>query len=381
MKTVLLALCALCACKAAPREGEAKAPPGEAVITPQQLQTLHIETAPVEVREVGGALTTSGRIAFDDLRVAHVFSPVTGRVTSIRAQLGQRVQKGAPLAGLQSPDLGSALADVRKAEADLVAADHELARQKDLFAAHAGPQRDLEIAEDNQLKARAELNRAREKAKLLHWGGLDSVTQEYLLRSPIAGEVIARNVNPGTEVQGQYSGASSALELFTVGSLDEVWVFADVFEIDLAQVKLGAQVGVSVVSYPGRKFEGRIDWISGALDPATRTARVRCTLANPLLDPAHGGDRALKPEMYATVEIAVPKERALAIPREAVLRLGDQLVVFAVLGRDESGMTRFARRVIKVDEAVTGDFVPVTQGLNAGDNIVVHGGLILSGMI
>jgi cobalt-zinc-cadmium efflux system membrane fusion protein len=368
-RTALLLLVAALACKQPAKNGGEKPAQGEALLSPQQLETMHVTTAPAEEREVGGELITSGRIAFDDLRVAHVFSPVTGRVSSIRAQPGDKVAKGAPLAGLQSPDLGSALADLRKAEADLLAADHELARQRDIVSAHAGPQRDLEIAEDNQRKARAEVDRARQKTHMLY---RDPSTEEFLLRSPIRGEVIARNVNPGAEVQGQYSGGSSP-ELFTVGSLDQVWVFADVFEIDLAQVKEGAAVDVTVVAWPERKFSGHIDWISGALDPATRTAHVRATLDN--------RDHALRPEMYATVSVAVPRTRALAIPRDAVLRLGDQLVVIIQLGRDESGMTRFARRVVKVEESVTGDFLPVLQGLNAGDTVVVRGGLLLSGMI
>ena len=358
----VLALALVLACKAAPK-AEPAAAQGEALLSPQQIETLKVSTAEVAERDVGGELITSGRIAFDDLRVAHVFSPVTGRVTSIRAQPGQQVQKGAPLAGMQSADLASALADLDKAQADLTAASHEITRQRELFAAHAGAQRALEIAEDNELKARAEVNRARQRVHLFH-----DDKGEFLLRAPLAGEVIARNVNPGTEVNGQSSG-----ELFTVGSLDDVWVFADVFEVDLPQVRPGAPVTVSVVAYPDRKFEGRIDWISGALDPVTRTARVRCTLANP--------DRALKPEMYATAAIAVPRTRALAIPREALLRLGDQTVVIAVLGRNENGMLRFARRAVKVDETVTGDFLPVQQGLAAGDTIVVRGGLILSGLI
>jgi cobalt-zinc-cadmium efflux system membrane fusion protein len=373
MKWLLLLVAICAACKQAPKgNGEPQPQPGEALLSPPQLETLRIATDQVQEREVGGQLVTSGKVAFDDLRVAHVFSPVTGRVTSIRGQLGQRVIKGAPLAGIQSPDLGSALADVRKAEADLVAADHELRRQKELFEAHASARRDLEVAEDNALKARAELNRAREKARLLRQGSIDEVTQEYLLRAPIEGEIIARNVNPGTEVQGQYTGGTS-LEMFTVGSLDEVWVLADVFEVDLAQVKVGAPVSVSVITYPERKFTGRVDWISGSLDPATRTARVRCNMPNP--------DRELRPEMYATVSVGVPTVRALAIPRDAILRLGDQTVVIVALGKNESGLTRFARRVVKVDETVTGDFLPVKQGLNPGDTIVVHGGLLLSGLI
>ena len=361
MKRALL-LFALLACSRPKEAASEKPAQGEATLTPQQLETMHIAVAPVAERDVGGELITSGRIAFDDLRVAHVFSPVNGRVVAIRANPGDKVLRGAPLLEISSPDQAAALADLRKAEADATAAEHELRRQRELFSAHAGAQRDLEQAEDNQQRATAEVNRARHRLKLL-----PGSAGEFVLRAPIAGEIIARNANPGAEVQ------LPSAELFTVGSLDQVWVFADVFEIDLAQVREGAPVSVSVVAYPERKFTGRIDWISGALDAATRTARVRATLSNP--------DHALKPEMYATVSISVPRTRALAIPRDALLRLGDQLVVIVQLGRSESGLTRFARRAVKVDESVTGDVVPVLQGLSAGDTVVVRGGLLLSGMI
>ena len=359
-------------CKDKPKAPEQPATPGEAWLSAQQVEKIQIATTPVEEREVGGDLAAAGRIAFDDLRVSHVFSPVSGRVTSIRAQPGQRVAKGAPLAGLQSPDLGSALADVNKAQADLTAAEHELKRQQELLAAQAGTQRDLELAQDNEAKSRAELQRARAKGRLLRSGGVDTVTQEFLLRAPIAGEVIARNVNPGSEIVGQYSGGQSQ-ELFTVGALDEVWLIADIFEIDLAQVKLGAPVIATVVAYPENRYQGRLDWIADSLDPTTRTAKVRCTIKNPA--------RELKPEMYATASIAVPKRKALAIPREALLRLGDETVVFVQAGKNESGMTGFQRRVVKVDETVSGPFLPVTSGLIQGDMVVVSGGLLLSGMI
>ena len=131
--------------------------------------------------------------------------------------------------------------------------------------------------------------------------------------------MIARNVNPGAEVQGQYSGGT-AVELFTVGELDSVWVFADVFEMDLARVQRGAPVSIKVVAYPDKAFAGKVDWISDALDPTSRTARVRCSIPNP--------SRELKPEMYATVAISVAAPAVAALPRASLLRIGDQTVVF-----------------------------------------------------
>ncbi|HEV3073821.1 MAG TPA: efflux RND transporter periplasmic adaptor subunit [Thermoanaerobaculia bacterium] len=347
-------------------------PAGEARLAPAKLRTAGISVVPVAYQDLDRVLAATGRVTFDDQRVTHVFSPVNGRVTRLVAQPGQRVAPGDPLAIIQSPDVGSAVSDYAKAQAALAAAERDYQRQKDLFAAHAAAERDLEGAEANVRQARAERDRAEEKARLLGGGKLSKVTQEFVLRSPIAGEVIARAANPGVEVQGQYSGGT-AVELYTVGELGRVWVLADVFEADLARIRVGSPVAVEVISAPGRRFEGRLDWISGAIDPATRTAKVRCTIDN--------GSRLLKPEMYATVSIAVPGRRALAIPRGAVLRQGEQTVVFREVGTTADGLVRFERWPVKVDDEGGDSLVAVLAGLHPGDRVVSAGGILLLGMV
>jgi membrane fusion protein, heavy metal efflux system len=368
-RAVVLALVLAAACK---REDgpTARAPPGEAWLSPQQMQAGEVQLVTVEQQPVASDLAAPGRIAFDDSHVAHVFTPVSGRVSRIEAQLGARVRRGAPLLTLESPDVGMAAADVGKAEADLVAAERELRRQRELFEAHAGAQRDLEAAQAARDRAAAELTRARQRARLFH-GALGSVSQTVTLRSPIDGEVVARAVTPGMEVAGQSSGATSP-ELFTIGDIDQVWAIADVFEMDLPRVQRGAAVKVKVVAYPDRAFLGQVDWISAALDPQTRSARVRATLANP--------DHALLPEMYATMAISTPPRTALAIPRSAVLHLGDQTVVLVQTGRTENGLLRFQQRRVQL-ESDDADPVVVLSGLSRGDQVVVSGALLLSGML
>ncbi len=372
-RSVQLAVLALfLACQRGVRPtGAGQAPSGEVWLSPEQMKAGQIAVAPVGEQRIENEITTSGRVAFDDLRVAHVFTPVTGRVVRILAQPGDRVEKGAPLLTLESPDVGSALSDVVKAEADLAAADRELKRQSEMYEARAGAQRDLEQAQNAADHARAERARARERARLFRGYGADGVTQQITLRSPIAGEVIARNVNPGTDLTGQYS-SGSAVELFTVGSIDQVWVVADVFEADMARVKLGAPVTATVVAYPEKKYEGRIDWISGSLDPVQHTVKARCAIDN--------REHELKPEMYATASIGVSGREALAVPRSAVLRVGEQNIVFVETGVTENGLLRFARRPVRIDETVSGDLVPLLSGASAGDSVVVEGAIQLLGM-
>ena len=190
-----------------------------------------------------------------------------------------------------------------------------------------------------------------------------------MLRSPIAGDVVARGVSPGLDVQGQYSGGN-ALELFTIGNLDSPWVVADVFEVDMPRVRVGAPVTVSVVSYPERQFSGRVDWISGALDAATRTVKVRCTMN----DAGH----LLRPEMFATVSIATETNPTLAIPRSSVVRVGDEMVAFVDKGTSPTGGERFERRVVAIDDTQSGEYVPVLRGVQPGERVVSSGAIILT---
>ncbi len=358
------ALLLLSACKQAEDASSGgKAQSGEVALSLDDVKKAGIVVEPASEQEIDDTLVTSGRVTFEDIKVGHVFSPVTGRVTRIDAELGARVKAGQVLAVIQSPDISQVSSDVAKADADLIAAEHAMQRENELLARNATSQKDYEAAEDAYRQARAEKQRALQKAFLLRTGSVDTVTQGYALVSPLDGEVLARNLSVGTEVQGQYSGGTQ--ELFTVGELDEVWVLADIYEIDLARVQVGAKCVVRTVAYKDKALEGKVDWVAGMLDPGTRTAKVRCTFANT--------ERLLKPDMYATATISVASRKALALPKTAILHLGDQTVVFIDHGPAGDGKHRFERLPVSVDEALGGRWLPVLHGLNVGENVVTQG--------
>lgn len=345
-------------------------PLGEVWMTDAQVAEAKLQIEPLEEQQVDDVILTSGKVTFDDAHVSHVFSPVSGHVTDIKAKLGQRVKKGDVLAVLESPDIGLASADLHKAEADRTTAEHDLERQKELLAAHATSQRDYEQAEDAFRKARAEVERAKQKAGLFRAGSSAGVTQVYSIRAALDGEVVARNVSPGVEVQGQYGGGA-AVELFTIGELDRLWVVADVHEMDTPRVKVGSKVSIKLFAVPNKVIPATIEWVSGTLDPSTRTAKVRCVLDNP--------DRLFKPEMYATLFISVEERKALAIPRSALLRLGEQTAVFIEKPRSADGRRVFARASVSVDETEGGKWVPVARGLDRGARVVTQGAILLAG--
>lgn len=351
------------------------APPGapnEVLLTAEQIKRMKIVSARVDLQDVDDTVLASGKVAYDDQKVIHVFSPVSGKVVKVLGQLGSHVKKGDPLVLIESPEIGVATSDVGKARAELIAAEHDFRRQKELLETHATSQKDFEVAADNYRKAKAEMERAEQKARLFRQG--DVTGQSYTLRSDLDGEVYMKAVSTGMEIAGQYGGAGAPVELFTIGEADKVWVLADVFELDVRRVKLGSKVVVNVMSWPERSFEGKIDWISGSLDANTHATKVRCTFENP--------DRALKPEMFATVKISVDVKKAIAIPRSAVLRFGDQTVVFLDRGPDKAThMERFERLPVSADEGESSVWLTVDHGLERGDMIVTAGAILLSSML
>ncbi len=349
---------------------EVKGPPvGEVWLQPSEVASAKIEVGPVGSHPVDTLLATSSRVAFDPLRVGHVYSPVNGRVVSINAKPGDHVTKGQTLAVITSPDIGTAAADELKARADLIASQHELDRQRQFSLHEASSPYAYEQAQDAYRTTLAEFERAHTKNALLRAGGASTVGQTYTLTAPIEGEVVMRAVNPGIEVQGIYSGGAG-VELFTVGQLDEVWVVADIYESDVARVKVGEPAQIKIVGEGVRVYDANVDFFSDMLDSSTRTAQVRFKLSN--------ADHALKPEMYATATIQVPGREVLAIPRSAAMKLGDQSVVFVDMGKSPEGFERFVRMPVMVDDAVTGDWVPVDHGLDPGMKLVLSGQAVLA---
>jgi cobalt-zinc-cadmium efflux system membrane fusion protein len=366
----LIALFALGACD---RKANALAtppgPPNEVAVTAEQMKKMKIATALVDLQNVDDTVLVTGKVVYDDQKVVHVFSPVAGKAVKVIAQLGNHMKKGDPLVVIESPDIGVATSDVGKAKADLIAAEHDFRRQKEMLEMHAASQKDVEVAADNYRRAKAEMERAEQKARLFRQG--DVTGQSYTLRSDIEGEVFMKAVSPGMEIAGQYGGGNP-VELYTIGQADQVWVLADVFELDVRRVSLGQKVIVNVASWPERNFEGKVDWISSALDPQTHATKVRCTFDNT--------DGALKPEMFATVKVSVDVKKALAIPRSALLRLGEQTVVFVDRGQKE-GKEHFERIPITVDEGEGSEWLTVDHGLDKGDRVVTGGAVLLSGML
>jgi cobalt-zinc-cadmium efflux system membrane fusion protein len=349
-----LLLLILVACHRSPAVEKASAPPGEVWISPGQ-STADLDTVPVEGREIG-AIRTSGRIALDDVHVAHVSSPVDGRLVSASVEVGQHVKKGDALASIDSPEGRRALGEAHHAETELAAADHEFKRQKDLCRREC-PSSEVEAVEDRWRMAKANLDRSLAKVRLLSSAGL--LDAPFVLRAPIDGEVLARNIDSAT--------VYNARELFTIGDHAQLWALADVSGADLGRIGAGQKVTARLPAHPDKTFEGKVDWVSATAYPVTGLGRVRCTLPNPTGE--------LQPEMDATLTI-VTAEKRLAVPRSAVVRQGEQTVVFVRAGEGPGRTLRFERRAVEVDEATSDGWVAVQAGVAEGEQVVRSGAVL-----
>jgi len=328
-----------------------------------QLEALRSEAARPRTAAVR---RYSGRLAWDDDVTVRVYPPVAGRVLEVKAGVGEQVAPGQILAVVSAPDYGQAQADARDAESAVELAQRTLARARDLFEHGAGPKKDVDAAEEDMARARAEVQRT--QAKLRLYGGADATVDELLrLRSPIGGTVAERSVAVGQEVRPDLMASDTAVgkPLFVITDPTRLWVWLDVSEVDLARLAPGETFALGTAAYPDRHFDGRVDLVGASLDPATRTVRVRGSVANP--------DGALKAEMYVTAKVTDTDGRpaGVEVPAKALFLDGDTRWVFI-----EEAPGRFHRQAVQVGPEHEG-WIAVTDGVTAGERVVTEGSLLL----
>jgi cobalt-zinc-cadmium efflux system membrane fusion protein len=333
---------------------------GEIAIDSKMLASIKVDAI-----SDGGAtsmLTVAGRVQFDEDRVARVLAPLSGQVVDLRVRVGDPVRKGQTICALSSRDAAVAAGEHIESRKDLELAEKNAVMTHDLFEHEAASKMALQQAENDLAKARARVARTEEALHVLGLAAQDDVAQfngRVPILAPIAGVVIERRVT-----DGQFAPADGT-PLMTVANLDTVWVIGDLFERDLRLVGRGQPATVTTGAYPGIRFEGRVNYISEAIDPASRTAKVRVSVANP------GG--RLKPEMYTVVALAVATDgqRALKAPADAIFTEDGRSFVYVELSAGH-----FARRAVEVAPG-EGPDRRILTGLRPGDRIVVDGALLL----
>lgn len=360
---VLAAVLAVAACG----EKEKEAPPqirienSIVIFPPGSPQVAALVSAPIEVRH-DMAVEFSGRLVWNEERTARVFAPFGGRVTDIAVRPGDRVKAGQTLAVLAAPELGQAQADARKADQDYQLAQKNLARVLELHNAGVAPAKDLQSAQADVARSRAERDRTLAKLRLYGKGqsATSAVDQTLRLTTPVEGVVVERNLNPGQEVRPDSQGDKA---LFAVSDPTQLWFLLDVAEKDVGLVKAGTEVKLHSTSLGDDEVKGRVSHVADLVDPQTRSVKVRGVVDTV--------DERLKAEMFIVATLRVPAPGGFIVPARAVYLRGEQHYAFVDLG---SG--RYERREVRLGPLHAGNQV-VLHGVSATDKVVVEGSLLL----
>ncbi len=304
-------------------------------------------------RDVAPELKVTGTVSVDVSRNVPVISLASGRVVEIRAKLGDTVTKGQLLMRVQSADISGAFADYRHAVADEVLAHAQLDRAQLLFDKGAIAQKDVEVAQDAEAKAKVDVETAQEHLRVLG-ADLNQPTAIVDITAPISGVIVEQNVTNAAGVKT----LDNSPNLFTIADLSSVWILCDVYENDLADVHVGEPADIRLNAYPDRVFRGVIDNIGPVLDPNIRTAKVRLQVQNP-------GVMRLGMFVTATFHGRNKQVRAV-VPASAVLHLHDRDWVYV-----PNGDNTF-RRVAVVGGAMVPPNLQEVTGLKPGDQVVAN---------
>ncbi len=340
---------------------------GNIVLPPAQRQKIGLET--IKTSTFHRAIDTTGTVAFDSDQATTVLAPVSGPVARLAVSLGAKVNVGDVLATVTSPDYATAISAYRKAVATARNA-RRLAELTQQLSQNNLPRKEVEQAQTDAANAEADRDAALQQLRSL---GVEPATIQAIqdkgalpeafgiIRAPLAGTVVEKLITPGQLLQ------AGTTPCFTVADLSRVWVIANVFESDLGFIEEGDPAEV-VTSASTTNLPGKVDYISAIVDTNTRAIGVRVVAANP--------KEVLKKQMYVRVVIHSRREQTgLLAPVSALLR-DDEALPFVYLANPDGS---FSRRRITLGFRV-GDRYEVTEGLAAGNQVVVNGGLFLQFM-
>jgi RND family efflux transporter MFP subunit len=332
------------------RESVAMAPHEAALVpvqlSPERLQSIGVRTGRVESKVVEDEIRVTGNVAVDETRLSTVQVRYSGYIQKVFADATyQYLRKGQPLFTIYSPDLVATEREYLVAKRN-----QERVAQSTLPGVTEGAASLLEAAAE-RLKQWGVPQR--EIARLEHTG---EVQQQLEVESPVSGYITERNALPNLTVQPE-------TKLYSVTDLSTVWVLAEVFQNDLGRIKVGDRASLTVDSYPGRVFQGRVNFIYPQVDMATRTARARLVFSNPGLK--------LAPGMFVNVTLKVPLGKQVVIPATGILQSGTRQIVF--VSRDDGYIEP---REVQVGSRAGNDFI-VLGGLKEGEVIVTSANFLI----
>jgi cobalt-zinc-cadmium efflux system membrane fusion protein len=333
-------------------------------LTEPSREVAGIQVEQVKPQECRSVLKAMGKVLAPQPQTAIVGHAFAARVAQVHVKIGDWVEKGQALVTLESHEVGAAKSDFFKATADLELAKLNFDREKRLLDSGIGVQKNFVAAEAEHKIAQANWEAAEKRLHVLGFTEeqVKEITETHQINptitlfAPIVGKVVANDAVLGALVD-------QSTEIMTITDPRLLWVDAEIYERDIAKVKVGQEVEVTVPAYPGETFHGAVSYIADIVNEETRTITVRAEVGNE--------DARLKPGMFADVSILLNDgSQALVVPSAAVLEEGRQKIVF--VKHDDSFKLREVETGI-----IQGDYRQILKGLEADEEVVTEGNHLL----
>lgn len=323
------------------------------VLSDKMLSTTKTATAASE--PLKNQLNFYGQITADNNKFIEIYPVVGGNVIKVNVELGDYVKKGQLLAIIRSTEVASFEKELDDAKNDLMTAKNKYKVAKELFEGKLNTEREVIEANADVEKAASQLNRIQQTYKIynIKAGAI------YEVRAPLSGFVIQKNINEGMLLRSDKTD-----NIFDIAEITDVWAIANINESDISQVNLGNDAEITTLSYPDKKFYGKVDKIYNIIDPETKAMKARVKLENK--------DFLLKPEMRATIKISYTEnKKMIAIPSAAIVF--DKSKNFVMIFKDRNNIET---RQVEVFRQV-GQTTYITSGLNEGEKVLTTNQLLI----
>lgn len=348
---LLFATCLACQSK----KEETKIDNSEEFVLSDKLRR-ELVLAPAIVENISSELQLTGRLAPFEEKQVKVSPLVDGVIEKISVTLGDYVRKGQSMAIIHSSEVADVENQIVSAKSDFLTAQKNLQVQQDLYKSGLASEKDITIAQNELLKTEGTLRRANEISGI--YGVKNSF---YTVKAPIDGYIVDVNRNISEKMAYREGDIGP---FFSVADLSTVQIIANVYESDIAKIKVGYQATIRLVAYPDRVFQGKIDKINNVLDPQTRTMQVRINLPNP--------EKILKPEMFAKVTVSYSdNQKIVSIPSESIIFDKDRNFVIVYKNAKEVEARRVQVAKVLDNKAF------VFNGLAEGEKVVVKNQLMI----
>ncbi len=296
-----------------------------------------------------------GKITADNNKMIEIFPMVGGNVTQVFVELGDYVHKGQVLATIRSSEVASFEKDMDDAKNDLIVAKNNYKVAQELFEGKLNTERDVLEAKNNLDKAESQLYRVQQIYRIYNV----KPGATYEVRSPLNGFIVQKNINKDMQLRSDKSD-----NIFDIAEINQVWAIANINESEISNVKLGINAEVTSLSYPDKKFYGKVDKIYNIIDPDTKAMKARVTLDNPGF--------MLMPDMRVAIKFSYEEDKSLvAIPSQSIVF--DKNKSFVMVFKDRNSIDT---RQVEIYRQV-GDIAYVASGLNEGEKVLTTNQLLI----